>query len=213
MPLPRTPPGGHDELMGGGRRRSASESDGDVMNSTLNPSQARQLDRNNEISTSTPQINVSGFIDDSFRNNLGTRLQTRIHTRSKGDSRSNELLRSKYFKLRDNINEWGAIDFTLSQSMQFINSKYDGCCRDIDQCIEGLLLTRGDPVLIGELNNLKDRLKIMKRRAAAVIQDAPVQDGFGVEWSNSQQSAAVQSNQTLSRSMNSDNVFRWSWRS
>ena len=97
--------------------------------------------------------------------------------------------------------------------MQFIDSKYYGFCRDIDQCIEGFLLTRGDPVLIGELNNLKDRLKIMKRRAAAVIQDAPVQDGFGVEWSNSQQSAAVQSNQTLSRSMNSDNVFRWSWRS
>ena len=74
----------------GGRRRSASESDGDVMNSILNPNDHHQFDsfseRNNEISVSTPHLNVSGFIDDSYRNNMGTRLQTRIHTRSKGDS-------------------------------------------------------------------------------------------------------------------------------
>ena len=81
--------------------------------------------------------------------------------------------------------------------MQFNDSKYDGFCRDIDQCIEGFLLNRGDPVFIGELNSLKDRLKIMKRQAVAVFQDAPVLDGFGIEWPNSQQSAAVQSNQTI----------------
>jgi len=131
MPLPWTPSLGPDNLMGGGRRCSVSESDGDIMNSTLNPSQARQLDRNHEISTSTPQINVTGFIDDSYHNNLGTRLQTRIHTRSEGDPKSVELLRCKYLKLKDNINELGAIDFTLVQSMQYIDSNYDGFCKDI----------------------------------------------------------------------------------
>ena len=34
---------GSDNLMGRGRRRLASENDGDVMNSTLDPSQARQF--------------------------------------------------------------------------------------------------------------------------------------------------------------------------
>ena len=69
-------PRGPDNLMGGGRRRSASESDGNVMSSTLNPTELRQLnifsDRNNEISASTPQINVSGFSDDLYRNNMRT---------------------------------------------------------------------------------------------------------------------------------------------
>ena len=64
---------GPDNLMGGGRRRSASESDGDVMSITLNPAELRQLNRfsdrnNNEISASTPHINVLGFIDDSYCN-------------------------------------------------------------------------------------------------------------------------------------------------
>ena len=115
---------GSDNLMGRGRRRLASENDGDVMNSTLNPSQARQFGRNNEIST--PHLNVSGFIDDSFHNNMGTRLQTRNHTRSRGDSSAVEILRCNYLKLKDNINKWGAIDFSSVQSMEFINNKYDG---------------------------------------------------------------------------------------
>ena len=109
-------PIGPDNLRGGGRRRSASESDGDVMNSILNPNDHRQFDsfseRNNEISVSTPHLNVSGFIDDSYRNNMGTRLQTRIHTRSKGDSSAVEILRCNYLKLKDNVNEWGAIDLS-----------------------------------------------------------------------------------------------------
>ena len=61
---------GHDHVSSGVRRCSASF-DGDVMNSTLNPSQPCQMnrfkDRNNEILNSTPQLNVSGFIDDSYR--------------------------------------------------------------------------------------------------------------------------------------------------
>ena len=111
------------------------------MNSTLNSSQACQFGRNNEISTSTPQL--KGVIDDSYRNNMGTRLQTRIHMRSKGDSRSVELLRCSYLKLKDNVNKWGATNFNPLQSMEFIDSKYDGFCRDIDQCISGFLLLGG----------------------------------------------------------------------
>ena len=54
-----------------------------------------------------------------------------------------EILRCSYLKIKDNVNEWGAIDFSSLQSMKFIECKYDGFCREIDQCILGVLLARG----------------------------------------------------------------------
>ena len=136
---------GHDNLSSGGRRRSASESDGDVMNSLLNPSQPRQMDRfhdrNNEILNSTPHLNVSGFIDDSYRDNLGTRL-TRAHTNLRGASKPDEMFRRDYYyRIKDNINEWVAIVFNSSLAMKFIE-KYDGICGEIIQC-KTLLLIMG----------------------------------------------------------------------
>jgi len=60
----------------GGRRRSASESDGDPINSfvgpprdTFNPNiTTPNIDR----CVSNPHINTTGFIDDSYRNSIGT---------------------------------------------------------------------------------------------------------------------------------------------
>ena len=36
--------------------------------------------------------------------------------------------------------------------MKFIECKYDGFCREIDQCILRVLLARGDPEFIWDLN-------------------------------------------------------------
>ena len=43
---------------------------------------------------------------------------------------------------------------------------------EIDQCISGFLLARGDPAVIGYLNSLKDRLRRIRRRATSMIQEA-----------------------------------------
>ena len=113
---------GLDNLMVGGRRRSASESDGDVISSTLNPNEPCQVndrysDRSNGTYASYPHINLSRFIDDSYCDNIGTRLQTRIPTRFWGDSSAIEKLRSDYLKIKAETEEWGAI---VSDSCQFL---------------------------------------------------------------------------------------------
>ena len=46
---------------------------------------------------STPQINVTGFIDDTYRNNRGTRLEERIRTRSNRGSNSIDAKLSEDF--------------------------------------------------------------------------------------------------------------------
>jgi len=161
---------GHNNLRGGGRRRSASESDGDVMSSTLNPVNPSVTNRisniNNDRCISSPHINISGFIDDSYRNNLGTRLETRTQTRSKGGSNSIDgRMRNEYTRIKISVFEWGEIATNTVQPLHIIDSKYNEYCTEIEQCISKILLARGDYALIGELGSIKDRLSVMRREA------------------------------------------------
>lgn len=64
----------------------------------------------------------------------------------------------------------------------------------IGQCISGFLLAKGDPATIGDLNSLKDRLKIIRRQAVAVFHEAPTTDD-------------PETNLAVNRGMNLDNVF------
>ena len=100
------------------------------MNSTLNPSQPRQMDRfndrNNEISNSTPHLNVSEFID-SYRDNLETRL-TRACTNLRGASSPDEIFRRDYYRIKDNVNEWAAIVFNSPLAMKFIEKFVGKLC-------------------------------------------------------------------------------------
>ena len=56
--------------------------EGDIINSTIDMPQASSTNRfsnfNPDRWVSTPQINVTGFIDDTYRDNRGTRLEERI---------------------------------------------------------------------------------------------------------------------------------------
>ena len=113
-----------------------------------------------------------------------------------------------YLKLKDNVIKWGAIDFNPLQSMEFIDNKYDGFCMDIDQCILGFLLARGDPATIRDLNSLKERLRIIRRQAVAAIQDAQAIDDPETRPTNPLHLETTQMNQAMSRSVNLDNVFR-----
>ena len=103
-----------NQSRGGGRRRSASESDGDVMSSTLNPTNPTQINRsiivNNDRCISNPHLNVSGFIDDSYQDNMGTRLETRIQTRSKGAPKSiDERMKNEYTRIKIAVFERGRL--------------------------------------------------------------------------------------------------------
>ena len=86
------------------RRRSTSLGDGDILSSTIDMPQAsstNRLSNFNERCVSTPQINVTGFIDDTYRDNRGTRLEGRIQTRSnKGSSSINAKLREDVEKIK-----------------------------------------------------------------------------------------------------------------
>ena len=162
--------GHNNNLRGGGRRRSASESDGDVMSSTLNPVNPSVTNRisniNNDRCISSPHINISGFIDDSYRNNLGTRLETRTQTRSKGGSNSIDgRMRNEYTRIKISVFEWGEIATNTVQPLHIIDSKYNEYCTEIEQCISKILLARGDYALIGEFGSIKDRLSVMRREA------------------------------------------------
>ena len=112
-----------------------------------------------------------------------------------------EILRSKYLKLKDKINEWGAIDSTSFQSMEFFEHNYDRFCREIDQCISG------DPVIIGDLNSLKDRLRNIRRRAVVAFQDAQIGADLEPEPVNLPHPESIQLNFARNRSVNLDSVF------
>ena len=66
-------------MWGAGRRRSTSEGEGDRLSSTLNLPEAARSNRFEIIESnryaSTPQINVTGFIDDNLESSRGTRFE------------------------------------------------------------------------------------------------------------------------------------------
>ena len=97
---------------GGARKRSTSEGEGKRLSSTLNLPGSAPITRFNEFNTercvSTPHINMMGFIDDNFEDNRGTRLKSRIRTRSRGGSNSIDMkLREDFTRLKNEIIKWG----------------------------------------------------------------------------------------------------------
>ena len=79
--------------------------DGDILSSTIDMPQASSTNRlsnfNNDQCMSTPHINVTGFIDDTYRDNRGTRLEERIRTRSnKGSNSIDAKLREDFTKIK-----------------------------------------------------------------------------------------------------------------
>jgi len=69
-------------MRGAGRRRSTSEGEGDRLSSTLNLPEAARFNRFENIDSnryaSTPQIDVTGFIDDNIESSRGTRFEESV---------------------------------------------------------------------------------------------------------------------------------------
>ena len=214
-----------NQSRGGGRRRSASESDGDVMSSTLNPTNPTQINKsiivNNDRCISNPHLNVSGFIDDSYRDNMGTRLETRIQTRSKGGSNSIEArMRNEYTRIKIAIFEWGEIATYSVQPLCVIEAKHNELCTEIEQCIAEILLARGDYTLIGDFGNIKDRLNTVRKEAKQFSRAGQQQHIIPASYTDNIIPAAISDHnfipspasdnlpdQTTFRNSNLDNVF------
>ena len=160
-------------MRGAARKRSTSEEKGDRLSSTLNLPEAVPIHRFNEFNAercvSTPHINTTGFMDDNFESNRGTRLESRIRTRSRGCSNSIDIrLRNDFARLKTEIIEWGELACNSAQTVDVIENKHSAFYAEIEQQISEVLLTRGDFSLVGELANLKDRLNVIRRRAKQV---------------------------------------------
>ena len=70
-------------MRGAGRRRSTSEGEGDRLSSTLDLPEAARFNRLEIVNryVSTPQIDVTGFIDANIESSRGTRFESRVRTR------------------------------------------------------------------------------------------------------------------------------------
>ena len=166
-----------------GRKRSVSETGGDNLNSTLNPDSINSQDNpflpdsidNGGIDRciSEPHINITGFIDESYRNNLGTRL----HNRSNYDDplysspgQSNKVGPNRFLILKAQIIEWERLVNTSDQSLDNIVKKYNMFCEEVDKYSQEALLSGINISEVGNFSLLKDKLDVIRRLA---IQKTP----------------------------------------
>ena len=165
------------------RRRSTSLGDGNILSSTIDMPQASSTNRlsnfNNDRCVSTPHINVTGFIDDTYRDNRGTRLEGRIQTRSnKGSSSIDAQLREDFAKIKIAVIEWGEIACSGVHRVDVINRKHNSLCMQIEHKISEVLLKRGDYSLVGELGSLKNRLIGIRKEAKLVARSLRQHEGI-----------------------------------
>ncbi len=157
-------------MRGAGRRRSTSEGEGDRLSSTLDLPEAARFNRleivNSNRYASTPQIDVTGFIDDNMESSRGTRLEPRVRTRSRPVSNAIDVkLRDDLSRLKHEINKWGELACSVPQTMNVIEANHKAFLGNIELKISEVLVTKGDLVLVGELGNLKDKLNGIRKRA------------------------------------------------
>ena len=167
----------------GVRRRSTSLGEGDILNSTIDLPQASSKNRfsnfNQDRCVSTPHINVTGFIDDTYRDNRGTQLEERIRTRSnRGSNSIDAKLREDFTRLKIAVIEWGEIACSRAHTVDEIDKKHNALCVQIEHKISEVLLSRGDYGFVGELGSLKDRLTAIRREAKQLARVHQHQEGI-----------------------------------
>ena len=157
--------------------------EGDILNSTIDLPQASSTNRfsnfNPDRCVSTPQINVTGFIDDTFQTNRGTRLEERIRTRSNKDSNFIDAkLREDFTQIKIAVIEWGEIACASALTVDVINRKNNALCEQIEHKISEVLMHRGDYGLVGELGSLKDRLNLIRKEAKQLACSRPLNEAI-----------------------------------
>ena len=75
-------------MSGTSQRRSTSEGEGGILSSTSNLPDYAQTNRLPEFNpgrcVSTPHINTTGFIDNTYRDHRGMRIEPSVRTRARG---------------------------------------------------------------------------------------------------------------------------------
>ena len=145
------------------RRRSTSLGDEDILSSTIDLPQASSTNRfsnfNNDRCVSTPHINVTGFLDDTF-NSIDVKL------------------REDFTKIKIAVIEWREIACSRTHTVDVINEKHSLLCAQIEQKISEVLLRRGDYSLVGELGSLKDRLIAIRKEAKQLARSHQQHEGI-----------------------------------
>ena len=91
-----------------------------------------------------PHINVTGFIDDTYRDNRGTWLEGRIQTRSnKGSNSIDAQLREDFAKNKLVVIEWGEIACSSMHIVDVINRKHNSLCMQIEHKISEVFIKEG----------------------------------------------------------------------
>ena len=178
--------------------------------STVDMPQASSTNRfsnfNQDRCVSTPQINVTGFIDDTYRDNRGTGLEERIRTRSKKGSNSIDVkLREDFTGLKMAVIEWGEIACSRAHTIDEINKKHNVLCAQIEHKISEVLLSRGDYSLVGELGSLKDRLNAVRKEAKQLARSLQPHEGTVPLGDGRTGDRSIRELST--RSYNAENVF------
>ena len=189
------------------RRRSTSLGEGDPLSSTLNLPEVRPMNRfNTDRCMSTPQINTTGFIDDNYWSNRGTRFEPRPRTRSRGGANTiDKRLRDNFIQIRDEIFEWGRVSSTSAQSVAAINGQYRGFYIEIERRINEAMLTRGDFNLVAEYESLRDKLNTVRRVARQLAEARVLPDPYSLD----QETDAYSCLPLMTRSLNQDHVFQY----
>ena len=131
-------------MSGTNRRRSTSEGERDHMSSTLNLPEHTSISRlpnfNPERCVSSPHINATGFIDDTYRDHRGARLEPRTRTRSRGGSSSlDNKLKAEFFKLKNEILKWGNFVSNSAQTVDDVERHHNAFRAEITQRIKEVL--------------------------------------------------------------------------
>ena len=136
-------------MPGSSRRRSTSEGEGGILSSTLNLPDYAQTSRLPEFNparcVSTPHINTTGFIDDTYQDHRGMRIEPRIRTRARGDfSLMDKRFRDEFNQLKVEIYKWGQITSLSAQTIDIIEGQHNTFAARIEQRVNNVLSARGD---------------------------------------------------------------------
>ena len=200
-------------MSGANRRRSTSEGERDHLSSTLNlpehTSNSRIPSFNPERCVSTPHINTTGFIDDTYRDHRGARLEPRARTRSRGGSSSlDNKLKSDFFKLKNEILKWGNFVSNSAQTVDDVERRHIAFRAEITRKIGEVLSVRGDANLANEYEGLRDRLNTIRRTARELASARADPDPFYLHDDPLIYPAtSIPQNPISTRSINHDGVF------
>ena len=159
------------------QRRSVSESDTDLLNSTINQRGNPSLYFPPDKAKSNPNISVSGFIDESPYSGPSTRLQSQWEGM---ETRINKIM-DCFQKLKAKINEWDKSLKDQTVSPVEINQQFSSLSKVITELSNQALLGRVSIPICRNILSLTDIIARIKRNG---LKGADSQIDIAIQRSN-----------------------------